>query len=172
MSNKTSTSVKWTDEQKLAIELRGGNVLVTAAAGSGKTAVLTERLMQRITAERNPADIRRFVVVTFTKAAAAEMKSRLTAKLNSYIKSNPANAHAKRQVMYVADANISTIDSFCLSLIEKYQSVAKSDLGYAPGIRILSENEADLLLEKAIAEAIELECEQVDESFYKLSPFV
>lgn len=169
MSNKFSSSVKWTDEQKLAIELSGGNVLVTAAAGSGKTAVLTERLMRRITAESAPADIRRFVIVTFTKAAAAEMKSRLTAKLNSYIKTHPNSAHAKRQVMYVTDANISTIDSFCLSLIEKYQSIAKSDLGYTPGMRILSEREEELLLEKAITEAIEAECEKGDESFNKLA---
>lgn len=168
MNDVKPSEMKWTKEQQLAINLRGGNLLVTAAAGSGKTAVLTERLMQRITSQRDPADIRRFVVVTFTKPAAAEMKSRLTQKLTDYIKEHPSNRHAKRQIMYVPDANISTIDSFCLSLIERYQAVAKKDIGYMPGIRILSESEEKLLLDKAINEAVEAEYEKGEPTFYSL----
>ena len=134
MTAPAASSTQWTDEQARAMELRGGNILVSASAGSGKTAVLTERLLRMIVEEG--ADVRDFVVVTFTKAAAAEMKARLGKKLSDYSRSHPEDTRVNCQLMYLPEANISTIDSFCLALLEKYQSAEGAD--YSPGVRILS----------------------------------
>ena len=159
------SSTQWTGEQTRAIELRGGNVLVSASAGSGKTAVLTERLLRMIV--DGGADVRDFVVVTFTKTAAAEMKARLGKKLSDYSRSHPEDARVKCQLMYLPEANISTIDSFCLALLEKYQSAENAD--YSPGVRILSENEAKLIFKKALSEVIEEEYDRGDDGFYALA---
>ena len=159
------SSTQWTDEQTRAMELRGGNVLVSASAGSGKTAVLTERLLRMIV--EGGADVRDFVVVTFTKAAAAEMKARLGKKLSDYSRSHPEDARVKCQLMYLPDANISAIDSFCLALLEKYQSAESAD--YSPGVRILSENEAKLIFKKALSEVIEEEYDRGEDGFYALT---
>lgn len=156
----------WTDEQKLAIGLSGGKILVSASAGSGKTAVLTERIMQRITDADDPADVRDFVVVTFTKAAAAEMKARLGKKLSDYARENPGNKHVKKQLMYIPEANISTIDAYCLALLEKYQAAEGAD--YSAGVRISAEGEADLLFKKALADAVEAGFGSGDREFYAL----
>ena len=159
------SSTQWTDEQTRAMELRGGNVLVSASAGSGKTAVLTERLLRMIV--EGGADVRDFVVVTFTKAAAAEMKARLGKKLSDYSRSHPENARVKCQLMHLPEANISTIDSFCLALLEKYQSAEGAD--YSPGVRILSENEAKLIFKKALADVVEEEYDRGEDGFYALA---
>ena len=90
----------WTDAQKNAIESKNGTVLVSAAAGSGKTAVLVERVIQRITDINHPIDIEKLLVVTFTKAAAAEMKERIAKRLSELIKEQPQNQYLKRQKMY------------------------------------------------------------------------
>ncbi|MBO4584421.1 MAG: UvrD-helicase domain-containing protein [Clostridia bacterium] len=164
MSNERLTpATVWTDEQRLAIDLSGGNVLVTAAAGSGKTSVLTERLKERVIAGN---DIRKYVVVTFTKAAAAEMKARLGKKLNDYVRENPEDRAVKYQLMYINEANISTIDAFCLSLLERYQSSPKVD--YVPGVRIISEGEQSLLFKKALNEALEDEYAKGEAEFVAL----
>ena len=160
------SSTPWTDEQKLAIGLTGGSVLVSASAGSGKTAVLTERIMQRVIDADDPADVRDFVVVTFTKAAAAEMKARLGKKLSDYAREHPENKHVKNQLMYIPEAHISTIDAYCLSLLEKYQAAEGAD--YSAGVRISAEGEADLLFKKALADAIEEEFDKGDAEFYAL----
>ena len=149
------SSTPWTEGQKLAIGLTGGSVLVSASAGSGKTAVLTERIMQRVIDADDPADVRDFVVVTFTKAAAAEMKARLGKKLSDYAREHPENKRVKNQLMYIPEAHISTIDAYCLSLLEKYQAAEGAD--YSAGVRISAEGEADLLFKKALADAIEEE---------------
>ena len=156
---------EWTEEQARAMKLRGGNILVSASAGSGKTAVLTERLLRMIT--EDGADVRNFVVVTFTKASAAEMRSRLGRKLAAYSRAHPENARVKCQLMYLPEANISTIDSFCLALLEKYQSAEGAD--YSPGVRILSESEAKLVFKKALSEVIEKEFDQGRDGFYALA---
>lgn len=157
----------WTDAQKLAIGLSGGSILVTASAGSGKTAVLTERIISRLTDSEDPADLRDFVVVTFTKAAAVQMKARLGKRLNDYVREHPEDNHVKCQLMYLPEANISTIHSFCLSLLEKYQSSPRSD--YYPGVKISSDGEAKLLFKKAVRKAVEDGFDNPTEEFYILA---
>lgn len=160
------SATPWTGMQKLAIGLTGGSVLVSASAGSGKTAVLTERIVQRVIDREDRAGVRDFVVVTFTKAAAAEMRSRLAKKLGDYLRDNRDDAHVKSQLMYIPEANISTIDAFCLSLLEKYQSAAGAD--YSADVRIATKAEAEMLFRKALEEALEDEFKTGDADFYAL----
>jgi len=107
--------VSWTPAQRDAIDSRGYSVAVSAAAGSGKTAVLTRRIIERVCAE--DGDISRVLVVTFTKAAAAELVSRIADALSAKLAENPENAHIRKQSLLVSSAHISTIHSFCLDLI-------------------------------------------------------
>ena len=102
----------WTTEQQLVIDLRDKDILVSAAAGSGKTAVLVERIIKRITDEQNPVDIDRMLVVTFTKAAAAEMRERVSAAIDKKREENPENVNLIRQSSLIHNAMITTIDSF------------------------------------------------------------
>lgn len=108
--------VKWTKEQTLAIKEKGENVLVAAAAGSGKTAVLVERIINKIINEK--LDIDKILVVTFTKAAASEMKSRLLDAIYKKIEENPFDKHLQRQTTLLSKASICTIDSFCLDVVK------------------------------------------------------
>ena len=106
-------SRQWTDNQKLAIEARGGSLLVSAAAGSGKTAVLVERVTQMVSDSENPVPIERLLIVTYTRAAASELKDRISKTLNNLIAENPHNKWYRRQLIHLPRANISTVDSFC-----------------------------------------------------------
>ena len=112
-------SNKWTADQKNAIRSTGGTVLVSAAAGSGKTSVLVQRVIDAITNETNPADITDFLIVTFTNMAAQEMKNRLSYELSKMILKNPKNSNLFRQQMLLKSAKIGTIDSFCLNLVKE-----------------------------------------------------
>ena len=107
-------SMKWTSEQQKVIDLRGCNILVSAAAGSGKTAVLVERIIRRLTEEQSPVDVDRLLIVTFTEAAAAEMKERIGAAISKKIEEHPGDARLERQATLVHNAQITTIHSFCL----------------------------------------------------------
>ena len=141
----------WTDAQKNAIESKNGTVLVSAAAGSGKTAVLVERVIQRITDINHPIDIEKLLVVTFTKAAAAEMKERIAKRLSELIKEQPQNQYLKRQKMYLPNAQISTMDSFCGQLVkENFEQV-----GIAPDYTLLSDIEHDMLKREVAEEVLE-----------------
>ena len=111
---------EWTKSQSNAIHADGCNILVSAAAGSGKTAVLVERIIQKITDSDKPVSIDRLVVVTFTKAAAAEMKSRIRVELDKLIVLNPSDQNLIRQQTLVNNARITTIDSFCLDIVRNY----------------------------------------------------
>ncbi len=111
---------KWTKAQRAAIDDRGGALLVSAAAGSGKTAVLTERAVQLITDPEHPADADRLLIVTFTNAAAAELRARIGQALLKRSQQNPANAALRRQRMLLQRAPICTIDAFCLDLLRKH----------------------------------------------------
>ncbi len=142
---------KWTDAQKQAIESRNGTVLVSAAAGSGKTAVLVERVIQRITDVQNPVDIEKLLVVTFTKAAAAEMKERIANRLSELIHEQPHNQYLKRQKMYLSNAQISTMDSFCGKLVKDNFEKA----GIAPDYGMLSDIEHDMLKREVLSEVLE-----------------
>lgn len=108
--------VKWTAEQKIAIEEKGENILVAAAAGSGKTAVLVERIINKIINDK--IDIDKILVVTFTKAAASEMKGRVLDAIYKKIEDMPDNKHLQKQVMLLSKASICTIDSFCLDIVK------------------------------------------------------
>ncbi|MBQ7982134.1 MAG: UvrD-helicase domain-containing protein, partial [Clostridia bacterium] len=131
---------KWTTAQREAIRARGETLLVSAAAGSGKTAVLTERIIDRVLDEEHPLDLTQILVVTFTKAAAAELKSRIRAALEGELAKNPDNRRLHTQLLSVGRAKICTIDSFCLDLIRTHFD----DLGLSPRISIADEAQAKL----------------------------
>lgn len=142
---------QWTDAQKQAIESRNGTVLVSAAAGSGKTAVLVERVIETITDSQNPVDIEKLLVVTFTKAAAAEMRERIAQRLSQLIHNEPRNQYLKRQKMYLSNAQISTMDSFCGKLVKENFEKA----GVAPDYGMLSDVEHDILKREVLSEVLE-----------------
>ena len=124
-------AANWTPQQRTAIDARGGGLLVSAAAGSGKTAVLTERITARILDREHPVDANRFLVVTFTRAAAAEMKSRIRARLQEELAKSPGDSFLQRQSVLLSQAKICTMDAFFHSLVrENFLS-----LGLPPNLR-------------------------------------
>ena len=134
-------SVKWTEEQQKVIDLRNRNILVSAAAGSGKTAVLVERIIQMLTDREHPVDVDRLLIVTFTEAAAAEMKERIREAIEKALEADPGNANLQRQATLIHSAPITTIHSFCLSVIREHFHVIDLD----PGFRIGEDGELKLL---------------------------
>ncbi len=146
-----NTSVKWTGKQKQVIESRGSNLLVSAAAGSGKTAVLVERIIRMITEGEQPLDIDRLLVMTFTNAAAAEMRERIGAAIEKKLEESPDNEHLQIQATLVHHAQITTIDSFCLNLIRSHFNLLDLD----PSFRIGDEGELMLLRQDVMGELIE-----------------
>ena len=140
--------VVWTPAQKDAIEARGHSIAVSAAAGSGKTAVLTRRIIERVCAE--DGDISRMLVVTFTKAAAAELVSRIADALSEKLAKNPENAHIRKQSLLVSSAQISTIHSFCLDLIRT--NFQKLDI--PPDFSAGDETEVHLMMNEIAEELI------------------
>ena len=144
-------SRNWTEAQKAAIETTGTNILVSAGAGSGKTAVLTERIIRKLTDPENPGDILRMLVVTYTKAAAAELKERISDALREAIAKDPANKHLSRQLLHLDRAKISTIHSFCLDLLQ--EGIGDEDIPFA--FRIADEVEVNLLRRAVMDELID-----------------
>lgn len=142
---------RWTDEQWAAIAARGTDILVAAAAGSGKTAVLVERIISRITDETEPLDVDALLVATFTKAAAAEMKERIRIALEDELEQKPESAHLKRQLALLPRASVTTLHSFCLEVVERYAPL----IGLDPGFRIANETEAELLRMDTLDELFE-----------------
>lgn len=142
---------KWTDKQRQAIESRGGTLLLCAAAGSGKTAVLVERAVRRMTDPENPVDADRMLIVTFTNAAAAEMKARIQARLSAMLEEAPGDLGLRRQQMLLERAQISTIHSFCLDFIRRHFE----RLSVAPDCAVGDENQLALLRDAAAEEAVE-----------------
>lgn len=145
--------MKWTKEQQNVIDFRNRDILVSAAAGSGKTAVLVERIIQRITDSRDPIDIDRLLVVTFTKAAAAEMRERIANAIEAACDKDPDNAHIRRQSALIHNAMITTIDSFCLFVVRNHFEEIDLD----PNFRIADEGEVRLL-EQDVLTAVFEEC--------------
>ena len=127
---------KLTTEQKEAVQNRGGKLLVSAAAGSGKTKVLVDRLMSYLMDEKDPANIDDFLMITYTKAAAAELRGKIAAKLSEHVAAQPDNSHLQRQLQRLYLAKISTVHSFCGDLLREY--AYRLDL---PGYQILRRNE-------------------------------
>lgn len=155
---------KWTPQQQDAISARGGTLLVSAAAGSGKTAVLVERVIERLTDPVCPTDADRLLVVTFTKAAAAEMSGRISARIAQLLEQDPSSIRLQRQQVLLTRAHISTIHSFCSDLIR--ENFYK--LGVAPDFRILEESEMQILRAEAADEALEEAYAQQDPVFAQL----
>ena len=129
--------MKWTRKQMEVIEARNCDLLVSAAAGSGKTAVLVERIIELICDEAHPVDIDRLLVMTFTNAAAAEMRERIAMAIEKNLEEEPWREHLQVQAALVHRAQITTIDSFCLSLIRDHFNLLDID----PGFRIGDEGE-------------------------------
>ncbi|MFC5450258.1 helicase-exonuclease AddAB subunit AddA [Paenibacillus aestuarii] len=141
----------WTDDQWDAITLGGQNMLVAAAAGSGKTAVLVERIIRRISNEWEPIDVDRLLVATFTKAAASEMKHRIREALEKELTKQPNSQHLRKQLALMGRASITTLHSFCLEVVQRYFSLIRLD----PGFRIANETEAELLRQDLLGEMLE-----------------
>ena len=133
--------IKFTKEQQQVIDLRDRNILVSAAAGSGKTAVLVERIIARLTKDPDPIDVDRLLIVTYTEAAASEMKERIRSAIEKELEEHPENAHLQRQSTLIHHAQVTTIHSFCLSVIRDYFHTIDLD----PGFRIGEEGELKLL---------------------------
>ena len=136
-------AVNWTREQKQVIEAREKSLLVSAAAGSGKTAVLVERIIQMITEGENPKDIDRLLVMTFTRAAAAEMRERIQAAIEKKLELEPENEHLQQQAVLVQFAQITTIDSFCLHIMREHFDRLDIDPAFRVG------DEGEMLLMRA-----------------------
>lgn len=145
------TAIEWTRQQKQVIESRGENLLVSAAAGSGKTAVLVERIIELVTEGEEPLDIDRLLVMTFTKSAAAEMRERIGTAIEKRLAEHPDDAHLQMQSALIHHAQITTIDSFCLSVIREHFNLLDLD----PAFRIGDEGEILLLRQDVMAELIE-----------------
>ena len=144
-------STDWTPSQKNAIEARGGTVLVSAAAGSGKTAVLVQRVIERITDKASPVNVENLLVVTFAKAAAAEMRERIGKVLSKKIEENPTDSFLKRQKMFLPNAGICTMDSFCQKLVK--ENFQKLDI--LPDFSMLSEPEHKILKMDVVQQVLE-----------------
>ena len=145
------SQIPWTKEQKSVINTSGKNILVAAGAGSGKTAVLVERIIKKVTNPENPVDIDQFLIVTFTKAAAAQMREKIRDELYRLSFEDPDDDNLKRQLSLVHTANISTIDSFA----KKVVSANFEQLEIDPSFRLMETEESELMLEDYTAETID-----------------
>lgn len=150
---------RWTDDQWSAISLGGQDMLVAAAAGSGKTAVLVERIIRRISAENDPIDVDQLLVATFTKAAAAEMRQRIREALEEELFRQPESEHLRRQLALLNRASITTLHSFCMEVIQRYFQMVQLD----PNFRIANETEAELIRQDVLSELFETYYERSSE---------
>jgi ATP-dependent helicase/nuclease subunit A len=153
--------MNWTPEQQKVIDLRNRNILVSAAAGSGKTAVLVSRIITMVSEGENPIDIDRLLIVTFTNAAAAEMRERIGAAIEDKIKEMPDNLHLQKQITLIHSAQITTIHSFCLNVIRNHFNTINLD----PSFRIADEAELTLLKSDVIGDLLEEYYDKGEEEF-------
>ena len=153
---------EWTKEQSLAITENGSNILVAAAAGSGKTTVLVERIIRKIIDEN--IDIDKILVVTFTNAAASEMRERILNALYKEIDNDPLNTRLRKQIVLLSKASICTIDSFCLDVIRNNFF----EIGIQGNFRIADNTELELLKQESLEDTFEELYISNDDRFYKL----
>ena len=157
--------MKFTEDQQRVIDLRNCNILVSAAAGSGKTAVLVERIVELVSGSgcdsARAVDIDRLLIVTFTNAAAAQMRERITKALSDRVEAEPDNEHIKKQLMLIHNAKIMTIHSFCLYLIKNHFN----DIGLDPDFRTADEGEIRLLKQEVLSELLEEQFAQGRQEF-------
>lgn len=148
--------VTFTKEQQQVIDLRDRNILVSAAAGSGKTAVLVERIITRLTKDEKPLNVDELLIVTFTEAAASEMKERIHSAIEKALEAEPDNIHLQRQATLIHQAQITTIHKFCLSVIRDYFHTIDLDPGFRVGeegeLKLLKHDVAEAVLEAAYAD--------------------
>ena len=140
-----------TAAQQKAIELRGSSVLVSAAAGSGKTRVVTERVLSAILDPAEPASIQEFLIITFTKAAATELKSRIGHAIQETMREHPGERRLKEQHLLCPQASIGTIHSFCQNILREHSHA----LGIAPDFRVLDEDRAAMMKQSAMERIME-----------------
>ena len=157
--------IKWTKDQKKIIDLRDAGILVSAAAGSGKTAVLIERIFERIRDSHHPVNVDQFVIVTFTQAAAAQMKERLRERIEQALEEDPGNVHLQKQIGFMAEAHISTVHSFCNYVIQNYFHRIGLDPAYKQG----TQSELSLLQKEVLGEVLEEEYEVQSTDFVELA---
>ena len=157
--------VTWTKQQQQVIALRDRNLLVSAAAGSGKTAVLVERIVQKVLDAKHPVDIDRMLIVTFTKAAAAEMRERVSQAIEKRLEADPESSRLQRQATLVHNAQITTIDSFCLYVVRNYFQT----IDLEPSFRIADPGELQLLKADVAQEVMEQCYQQKSEGFLRLA---
>lgn len=155
-------AIAFTPEQQKVIDVRDRNILVSAAAGSGKTAVLVERIIGMITDEKHPVDIDRLLVVTFTNAAAAEMRERIGLAIDKRLEEEPENLHLQKQASLLHNAQITTIDSFCLFVIRNNFN----DIGLDPGFRVADEGELRLLRQDVMQAFLEEKYGEKEQAFF------
>lgn len=154
--------MEFTNEQKDAIYKKGNNILVAAAAGSGKTAVLVERIIQKIILDG--VDIDKLLVVTFTNAAASEMRERVLEAIYKKLDEEPENLNLQRQINLLGKSNICTIHSFCLDVIKNNFY----EIDISPNFRIAPEEECVLLKQETLDDLFEEKYENEDKDFLKL----
>lgn len=154
-------AISFTPSQQKVIELHNRNILVSAAAGSGKTAVLVERIIQMVCNEEQPVDIDRLLIVTFTNAAAAEMRERISAGIARQLQEHPDSEHIQKQSTLLHNAQITTIDSFCLFIIRNHFN----EIGLDPAFRVADEGEIRLLQQDTLKELLEDAYAAGDEAF-------
>lgn len=155
-------AISWTEEQKAVIECRNRNLLVSAAAGSGKTAVLVERIIRMITEGEEPLRIDQLLVMTFTKAAADEMRERVLKAVDEKLMEDPDNSHLQMQAAMIPYAQITTIDSFCLGIIREHYNKLDID----PAFRVGDEGELILLRADVMKEMLE-DCYESGDSLFE-----
>lgn len=165
MSKEETRTVKtkWTTDQQKAIDKEGSDILVAAAAGSGKTAVLVERMIQKIIRDEQPINVDELLVVTFTKASAQEMKERIGIALEKQLELNPSSDHLRKQSSLLNKASISTIHSFCTEVIRSNYYLLELD----PNFRTAEEIEIKLLMDEVLEELLEVEySDESNEHFF------
>lgn len=156
---------QWTKEQQQVISLRGRSLLVSAAAGSGKTSTLVERIVQKVLDPEHPIDIDRMLIVTFTKAAASDMREKISRAIEGRMDEQPDNLFLQRQYTLVHHAQITTIDSFCLYVVRNYFQMVDLE----PSFRIADPGELELLRAEVIQDVMEAHYEQKEEGFLRLA---
>ena len=160
-------AINYTDEQQRVIDVRGKNVLVSAAAGSGKTAVLVERIASLVCDEKNNINIDELLVVTFTKAAAAEMRERILKRIGQKLEENPESEHLQKQYALVHRAMITTIDAFCQNILRNHFQEIDLD----PDFRVMDTREKNLVIQDVIEQLLEDMYASDDEDFKNTASF-
>ena len=156
--------IKLTPEQQAVVDAPTADILVSAAAGSGKTAVLVERILKMVLRSEDPVDIDEILIVTFTNDAAAQMRDKIRRAIDDRLIKDPQNKRLQRQSERVSFASIMTLDSFCQSVVKRYFHCLNID----PNFRVLDDTDRNLLWSRAVMETIEAKHEEGDEAFFDM----